>query len=125
MTDSVAGAPHRFRGRLFLWLGLGFAVLGRVAYVVQFYLQNLMMPWYMPVMAVLGVVLVAVSLFEKWTVWRVLALLVVGLLASAEIAFLYAVRLPPYAGPIMAGRPFPAFRTKRSDGRPFTQQDQS
>jgi len=123
MTDSSAAPPLRSRGRLLLLLGLGLAVLGRVAYVVQFHLQSLMMPWYMPIMGLLGLVLVAASLIEKRTVWRVLALLAVGLLSAAELAFLNAVRLPPYAGPIAEGRPFPAFETKKSDGTPFTQRD--
>jgi len=123
MTSSSSAAPHRFRGRLFLLLGLGLAVLGVVAYVVQFSLQRLMAPWYMPTLASLGVVLVIVSLLERRTVWRVFALLAVVLLATTEWAFLYAVRLPSYTGALAVGRPFPVFETKRADGTPFTQRD--
>jgi len=123
MTSSSHAAPQRFRGRLFLLSGLGLAVLGVVAYMVQFSLQRLMAPWYMPTLASLGVVLVIVSLLERRTVWRVLALLSVVLLAGTEWAFLYAVRLPPYMGPIAVGQPFPAFETKRADGTTFTQRD--
>ena len=123
MTDPSAAVTHRPRGRLLMLLGLGLAVLGVVAYVVLFSFQHLTMPWYMPVMASLGVVLVAMSLWEKRTVWRGLALLAVVLLAGVELLFLYAVRLPPYTGPIAVGRPFPAFESKLSDGRPFTQHD--
>ena len=123
MISSSSAAPHRFRGRVFLLLGLGLAVLGVVAYVVQISLQRLMAPWYMPALASLGVVLVVMSLLERRTVWRVFALLAVVLLAGAELAFLYAMRLPPYTGPIAVGRPFPAFETRRADGTPFTQRD--
>jgi hypothetical protein len=123
MTNSSSAAPNRFRGRLFLLLGLGLAVLGVVAYVVQISLQRLMAPWYMPVLAVLGVVLVAMSLFERRTIWRLFALLAVVLLAGAELALLYALRLPPYTGPIAEGRPFPAFETRRADGTALTQRD--
>jgi hypothetical protein len=104
-------------------MGLGLAVLGVVAYVVQFSLQRLMAPWYMPCLALLGVVLILVSLWERRTFWRVFALLAVVLLAGAELAFLHAMQLPPYSGPIAVGRPFPAFETKRADGTPFTQSD--
>ena len=104
-------------------LGLGLAVLGVVAYIVQFSLERLIMPWYMPALGLLGVVLVVVSLLERRTVWRVLALLAVMLLTGAELAFLYAVRLPPYTGPIAVGRSFPAFEARRADGTPFTQRD--
>ena len=46
-----------------------------------------------------------------------------GPLAGAEGAFLAALRLPAYTGPVAAGRPFPAFATIRADGTPFTQSD--
>src|SRR5438874_7913496 len=123
MTSSAIANPDRSRGRLLLLLGLGLAVLGVVAYVVQISLQRLMLPWYMPALALLGIVLVVMSLWQRRTVWRVLALLAVVLLAGAELAVLHAMRLPPYAGPIAVGRPFPAFEAKQADGTPFTQND--
>src|SRR5262245_12342318 len=123
MTRSPIATPDRSRGRLPLLLGLGFAVLGVVAYVVQISLERLTFPWYMPALALLGVVLVVTSLWQRRTLGRVLALVAVVLLAGAELAALYAMRLPPYVGPIAVGRPFPAFETKRADGTPFTQDD--
>jgi peroxiredoxin len=33
------------------------------------------------------------------------------------------MRLPPYAGPVAVGRPFPAFEARRADGKPFSQVD--
>jgi len=33
------------------------------------------------------------------------------------------MRLPPYAGPVEVGRPFPAFEARRADGKPFSQDD--
>jgi cytochrome oxidase Cu insertion factor (SCO1/SenC/PrrC family) len=106
-----------------LLLGPALAVLGIVGFVVQMSQQRLWAPWYMPALATLGVVLVAVSLWQRRTVWRILALVVVVLLAGAEWAMLYAMRLPPYTGPVAVGRPFPAFATTRADGTPFTQHD--
>jgi cytochrome oxidase Cu insertion factor (SCO1/SenC/PrrC family) len=103
--------------------GLGLAVLGVAAYAIQVSLQRLMLPWYMPAAALLGVALVVASLWERRTVWRVLALVVVVLLAGFELMALSATRLPPYAGPIAVGRPFPAFEARRADGTPFTQND--
>ena len=72
-------------------------------------------------MALLGAALVAVSLWERRTVWRVLALVVVVLLGGFEVMALNAMRLPPYSGPVAVGRPFPAFEAKLADGTPFTQ----
>ncbi len=84
MTGFDRTGPQRFRGRLFLLLGLGLAVLGVVAYVVQISLERLMAPWYMPALASLGVVLVVMSVLERRTAWRGFALLAVVLLAGAE-----------------------------------------
>jgi hypothetical protein len=123
MNTSSTAAPHRFVGRFLMLLGLACAVLGVVAYAVQISLQRLTVPWYMPALATLGVVLVIVSLLERRTVWRILALGVLMLVAGAEWAFLYALRLPPYSGPIAVGRPFPEFETTRADGAAFTQRD--
>ena len=123
MTSSPIARPDRSRGRLLLLFGLGLAVLGVAAYVVQMFLQRLMFPWYLPALALLGVVLVVMSLWRRRTLWRGLALLAVVLLAGAELAVLNGMRLPPYAGPIAVGRPFPPFAANQADGTPFTQND--
>jgi hypothetical protein len=123
MTDCTNAPPARSRGRLLLLAGLGFPVLGVAAYAIQLSLRRLMLPWYMPAAALLGVALVVASLWKRRTVWRALALVVVLLLAGFEFMALGAMRLPPYAGPIAVGRPFPAFEARRADGTSFTQND--
>jgi hypothetical protein len=123
MATSSAAAPRRFPGRLFLALGLGLAALGVIGYVVQLSLQRLITPWYMPAAATLGVVCLVLSLWQRRTVWRILGLVLVLLLAGAEWTFLLAARLPPYSGPVAAGEPFPAFATTQFDGTPFTDRD--
>jgi hypothetical protein len=124
-SDPPIAAPDRSRGRFLLLSGLGLTVLGVAAYAVQLSLRRLMFPWYMPALGLLGVALVALSLWRRRTAWRVLALLAVVLLSGAELAALQAMRLPPYAGPIAVGRPFPAFEARRTDGASFTQDDLS
>jgi hypothetical protein len=102
-------------------LGLGLAVLGIAAYVLQLRLQRLSVPWYMPAAALLGAALIAASLWEKRTVWRILALVVVLLLGGFEVMALNSLRLPRYTGPVAVGKPFPAFEAKLADGSSFTQ----
>ena len=119
MAISSSTLPNRARGRFFLLLGLGLAALGVFAFVVQSLLGRLVMPWYMPALALIGIVLVAISLVEKRNIWRIVALLVVVLLTAAELGLLSMLRLPAYTGPITVGRPFPAFETSRADGVPF------
>lgn len=123
MTDSTDAPPAGPRGRLLLLAGLGLAVVGVAAFAIQLSLQRLMLPWYMPAAALIGVACVVGSLRKRRTVLRLLALVVVVLLAGVEFMGLYAMRLPPYAGPIAVGRPFPAFEARRADGTPFTQND--
>ena len=123
MTNSALPTAQPGRGRLWLFLGAGLAVLGVAAYVVQVALGRLAIPWYMPALAIVGSVLVLISLVQRPTLWRAVAVVVVGLLASAEVAFLLMVRLPPYTGPIAVGQPFPAFETSRASGASFGQRD--
>lgn len=123
MTTPSASTPRRYLGRLFLTVGLALAALGVIGYAVQLSMHRLTAPWYMPCAATVGAVLLAVSLWQTRTRWRVLALLLVLLVAGAEWTFLLAARLPAYAGPVAAGRPFPAFATTRADDTLFTQRD--
>ena len=118
MSTTTTTRP---RGRLLMLLGLGLAALGIAAYLLQLWLQRLSVPWYMPAAALLGAALVAASLREKRTVWRVLALVVVLLLVGFEVIALNSMRLPRYTGPVAVGKSFPAFEAKLADGSPFTQ----
>ena len=77
----------------------------------------------MPIAATLGVVLIAAALWQARSIWRILALLLIVLLAGAEWAFLMETRMPAYTGPVAAGQSFPAFATQQADGTPFTQAD--
>ena len=125
--DSIPPAPvaRRYPGRLFLALGLGLMVLGMVGYGVQIWMGQLTTPWYMPSLATLGVVCVIVALRQTRTIWHVLILVLVVLITGAEWAFLLGTRLPAYTGPVAVGKPFPAFKTTREEGTPFTERDLS
>jgi hypothetical protein len=122
MTTEPTPAPDRSRGRLLLLSGLGLAVLGVVGYIAQLRLRRLDFPWYMPAFAVLGVVLLGISLARRRTAVRIAALVFVTLLAAFELASLYGMRQPPYSGPLAVGRPMPAFEAKRADGPNFTRE---
>ncbi len=124
MTTSSTTVPRRYPGRLFVALGIGFAALGIAAYVVQIMADRLKTPWYLPFTGMLGVICVAMALGQARSVWRVLALVVLLVVAGAECAFLLGTRLQAYTGTqVAAGKPFPAFVTAKADGTPFTQRD--
>jgi hypothetical protein len=125
MTTSSAIAPRRFPGRLFLFLGIALAVLGLLGYAMQLKMARLTTPWFLPISTTLGAIFLLVALWQARSVWRVLALLLVVLLAGAEWMFLLGTRLPAYTGPVAEKKSFPDFATVRANGTPFTQGDLS
>jgi len=123
MSISSATSPRRRPGRRLLWLGLAivFAAIG--VYAGQILSHHLRSPWYLPYAATLGAALVAMSLWQARSVWRVLALLLVAVLAGGAWMLMLSTRLPPYTGPVAVGRPFPTFQTVRAEATPFTDRD--
>lgn len=124
MATTSTAEPRRYPGRLFIALGFVLTALGIAAYVVQIAAEHLKTPWYLPISGVLGAVCAAIALWQARSVWRVLALILLVLIAGFEGTFLFATRLPPYTGTqLAAGKPFPAFVTSSSEGTSFTQSD--
>lgn len=115
--------PRRSAGRRSLFLGLGLAVLGIAGYAAQIAAHRLVTPWYLPALATLGAAVVAGSLWQRVTLWRSLALVLVGLLSAAEWMFVLGTRLPADTGMVSVGRSFPEFETVSSDGEPFARRD--
>ncbi len=122
---SPPAAPPKVGGRPQLWLGLLATFAGMPLYFAQvLWAHSLAWPWYVPALAALGTALVLLSLLRRRTVWRVLALLVVGFLAGAESWFLFsAARLPSDTGRLVAKQEMPQFAAYRADGSSFTQDD--
>ena len=124
--STTPAAPPRSAGRGLLWLGIAIALLAVIAYAALLMSARLIhTPWYAPVLASLGVVLIVLSLARRFTLLRLVALLLVGLLAAGEWWFLLVgTRLPAYAGPVAAGTPFPDFKpASLADGTPFNRAD--
>lgn len=114
---------ERLPGRQSLAAGLVIVVFGLLGYIVQLSMQRLSTPWYLPLSATLGVLLIVASLRQTRTVWRGFALVLVVILAVAEWGFVVRTRQPAYAGPVAADESFPAFASACADGSPFTRRD--
>jgi hypothetical protein len=113
----------RSKGRGYFWAGLGACVLGLAATVIQFSLMIMKTPWYSPVLATIGAILLVVALAHRRSIPRVIGLVLVVGLAGLQWYFLgVLMKLPDYKGP-GAGRPVPAFAATLADGRTFRDAD--
>jgi hypothetical protein len=114
----------RARGRGYFWAGIAACLLGPALVAAQFQLQHLIVPWYSPVLATLGVFLLLAAVFRRRSVPRLIALVLVAAFAGLQWYFLAVLmKLPEYAGPARAGEPIPAFHSTLADGQPFTEAD--
>jgi hypothetical protein len=120
ITTAVESS-RKSAGRAYFWLGLVTSLLGPAVYVGQFAAKHLTVPWHLPILGTVGTILVVLALVRARTVWRFLALGLLGLLAAGEWAFVLVSKLPAYAGPVAVGQAFPAFASALSDGSPFTE----
>src|SRR5262249_32258402 len=114
----------RHPGRSFLLLGVFVAVAGPVLmFLLTFAAKILITPWYAPVLGTLGVALIILALVRSRSIRRWTAMLIFTLFVAFQWWALFAMRTPPYTGPVNAGEPFPAFATTLADGSTFTQDD--
>lgn len=116
-------ATERCRGRAYFWAGIAACLLGVALIFVQLGLKHLFVPWYSPMLATLGVGLLLLSAAHRRSIPRVIALLLVTVLAGSEWYFLVSfVKLPDYAG-AARGQKLPPFSATLASGRTFTEAD--
>src|SRR6516162_3441210 len=126
MEQSLEPAPvkTRPRGRWLFWLGLTLPFIALGVYIVQFQQHIFAMPWYVPAAAVIGLVALAITVWQRPSVVRIAGLLLIALFCAGQAFFLFSIsKLPAYSGPIHAGESIPAFHTTLADGRAFSDGD--
>src|SRR5437899_1804279 len=74
----------RSTGKLVLWLGILLVLAGPLIYMGQFSAKVLTVPWYAPVLATLGILLLFVAVWRKPNIWRISALVLFGLMAAFQ-----------------------------------------
>jgi hypothetical protein len=122
LATPAAVVPHK-QGRGYFWAGLGICVLGVAATVVQFALQIMKTPWYSPVLATIGAILLVVAVARRRSIPRVIGLVLVAGFAGVQWYFLgVMMKLPEYKGP-PPGRPVPSFTSTLADGKTFQDSD--
>jgi hypothetical protein len=123
-SASEQSTPATPRGGPYFAAGALVAVLGIAIYIGQVFLGQFTIPWYMPVLATLGVALMAFGVYQRRGVGRMVGLAFFVLLAAFEWFFMTRIApLPAYAGPAVPGRKLPAFAATLADGRPFTEKN--
>jgi hypothetical protein len=124
MNDSNRStAQRRHPGRLYLALGVLVALAGVVLYPLQLRAKVLIAPWYAPILATLGLVLVVLALGRSRSLWRWTAAVLLTLFAAGQwVMLLVLFRAPAYTGPVQAGEPFPEFTTTLADGSTFNRE---
>jgi hypothetical protein len=95
-----------------------------LAYIVQFRSKHLGAPWYVPILASVGVALMILSIWRRRGVVRPIGLVLFAILCGLEWhMLLVGTRTPAYTGPAQAGHSIPEFTATLADGRPFTEKD--
>jgi hypothetical protein len=123
---TTSPSKERSQGRAYFWAGIGACLLGLALVAVQFGLKYLFVPWYSPMLFTLGAVLVFLSVVRRRSVLRIVALVLVTVLAGLEWYVLVSmIKLPDYTGPAQPGKKLPHFQAVLANGRPFTESDLS
>src|SRR5687768_12805363 len=92
---------NRSRGRGLFWLGIAACLLGLGLAALLMAMKVLREPWYAPILATLGALLLLASLVKRFTIVRLVALVLVTVLACFQwFALLALARLPEYQGPV-------------------------
>jgi hypothetical protein len=122
-TESPLANPvPKPRGWPLFLLGVVVFFAGPAVYAVQLAgLRQTVMPWAMLALTSAGVVLMALSLVRRFSVWRTLGCIVfLAFTAFQWVFFLVIARSPAYTGPAQAGAQIPSFATQLADGRSFS-----
>ncbi len=126
-TLSTVSTPttQRPTGRAYFWGGVGLFLLGLGLMPVQLFgLKFLVVPWYSPVLATLGALLLLVALTRRVSVLGVVALVLIAASAGLQwFVLAVMIKLPDYQGPARVGEQLPAFEAAYADGRSFTDVD--
>src|SRR5438093_9090561 len=97
MSTHLANSPvqERSAGRGYLWLGIGLSLLGVALVIAQFALHQMIVPWYMPALTTLGVLLLLGSLAQRRSITRIVILvLIVGLAGFQWYFLIHIAKLP-------------------------------
>ena len=104
-------------------LGLFLTVGSWVFYTWRFNAGHLVIPYYLPILCLIGFVLMVRGFMQRKGILRVMGLVFALLLTGLSLAMAFGFKLPAYQGPAKADSPVPAFEAALADGTAFTHAD--
>jgi len=123
MSTATQAPRQPSRWPLFL-VGILLYLSGPAILWIQIRMDHLEIPWHIPILATAGVLLMALSAWQRGGVWRPLLLIpLVVLCGLVWFHMLMSRQEPPYTGPAHAGEKMVPFTTTLADGRVFSQDD--
>jgi hypothetical protein len=123
MTTPVKTESPPSRWPLY-FIGVLLFVAGPVISFLQIQRAVLKKPWYVPALATVGLLFLAVSLTRRRSIPRVIGFALLAVVCGLEwFMILVAARSSAYTGPATVGQPLPAFVTTRADSTPFSDKD--
>jgi hypothetical protein len=126
MEDSHSAAAPRTASRpwLLFLAGVLLFIAGPALYIVQVSQARLWMPWYVLVLAALGLVLMALSVWRRPGAVRIACLLLfVAIFGLETFVLAVATKTPLYSGPARPGQKLPIFTAAVANRAPFTSLD--
>ena len=120
-TPVANGAARRWP--LFL-MGLALFLAGPILNAIEIINGRLTMPWYLPILATLGVLFMIASVWQRGGILRISGLVIFAVLCGLIWFFVLVMsKVPNYTGPAQPGKKVPAFNTKLADGTSFSNED--
>src|SRR4029078_12585016 len=86
-------------------------------------MHRLAMPWYIPILATVGALLMLLSVVQRRGIVRIALLILFVLACGFEWVALMQTSTPKYVGPAQVGDKLPEFNASLADGTSFTNQD--
>ena len=99
----ISAPPRRMP---WYFIGILLFLIGPAIYILQFRMRQLVVPWYAPVLASIGVLCLIASVMRRRGILRVVGLVLLTVVCGLEWFFLLVVaKSPAYEGPAQVGAP--------------------
>src|SRR5687767_13744343 len=101
-TPDANGAARHWP---LFWMGLAIFLAGPILNAIEITNGRLTMPWYLPILATLGVLFMIASVWQRGGILRISGLVIFAVLCGLIWFFVLVMsKLPNYTGPAQPGK---------------------